>query len=55
VEEDPLLWRFLVRDPPVDGLAEWGWEHRQMPREDVMRLANGMFWDGFKTLLSVRR
>jgi AcrR family transcriptional regulator len=36
----------------VEGLAEWWWEHREVPREDIVRIATGMLWDGFKTLLA---
>jgi AcrR family transcriptional regulator len=39
----------------VEGLAEWWWEHREVPREHVVRIATGMLWEGFSTLLARRR
>jgi AcrR family transcriptional regulator len=36
----------------VEGLAEWWWEHREVPREDIVRIATGMLWEGFETLLA---
>ena len=39
----------------VEGLAEWWWEHRDVPREDVIRIATGMLWEGFRTLVERRR
>jgi AcrR family transcriptional regulator len=38
----------------VEGLAEWWWEHREVPREHVTWVATGMLWEGFKVLLARR-
>jgi AcrR family transcriptional regulator len=38
----------------VEGLAEWWWEHREVPREHVVRIATGMLFEGFRTLLARR-
>lgn len=34
----------------TNGLAQWWWEHREIPREQVVELAMAMLWDGFSGL-----
>jgi AcrR family transcriptional regulator len=36
----------------TNGLAQWWWEHREVPREQVVELAMTLLWDGFSGLLS---
>lgn len=35
-----------------NGLAQWWWEHREVPREQVVALAMALLWEGFGGLLS---
>jgi AcrR family transcriptional regulator len=35
-----------------NGLAQWWWEHREVPREQVVALAMSLLWEGFSGLLS---
>jgi AcrR family transcriptional regulator len=104
MEEDPFIWRFLFRDPPIDpeiaavhrrihdlaaegiaemvrrtvppqelfggipyeratlmiakasqqstqGLAQWWFENRDVPREQVVEVAYRVLWDGTRGLL----
>jgi len=104
MEEDPFIWRFLFRDPPLDpeiatvhrrihdlaaegiaemvrrsvppqplfggipyeratlmiakasqqstgGLAEWWFENREVPREQIVEVAYRVRWDGTRGLL----
>ena len=41
----------------INGLAQWWWENREVPREQVVEVAVSMLWDGMGALLSrsVRR
>ena len=34
----------------TNGLAQWWWEHREVPREQVVELAMAMLWEGFSGL-----
>ena len=34
----------------TNGLAQWWWEHREIPRERVVELAMAMLWEGFRGL-----
>jgi AcrR family transcriptional regulator len=34
----------------TNGLAQWWWEHREIPREQVVELAMAMLWEGFSGL-----
>jgi AcrR family transcriptional regulator len=36
----------------TNGLAQWWWEHREVPRQQVVELAMALLWDGFGGLLS---
>lgn len=35
-----------------NGLAQWWWEHREVPREQVVELAMALLWEGFGGLLA---
>jgi len=35
-----------------NGLAQWWWEHREVPREQVLEVAMALLWGGFAGLLS---
>lgn len=35
-----------------NGLAEWWWEHREVPREEIVALATRLLWKGFERLLA---
>ena len=35
-----------------NGLAQWWWEHREVPREQVVELAMSLLWEGFSGLLA---
>jgi AcrR family transcriptional regulator len=36
----------------TNGLAQWWWEHREVPREQVVELAMALLWEGFSGLLT---
>jgi hypothetical protein len=35
-----------------NGLAQWWWEHREVPRERVRELSMALLWRGFAGLIS---
>ncbi|HYU60603.1 MAG TPA: TetR/AcrR family transcriptional regulator [Solirubrobacterales bacterium] len=35
----------------TNGLAQWWWEHREVPRQQVTELAMALLWEGFEGLL----
>ena len=39
----------------TNGLAQWWWEHREIPRERVVELAMAMLWEGFSGLAASGR
>jgi AcrR family transcriptional regulator len=39
----------------TNGLAQWWWEHREIPREQVVGLAMAMLWEGFSGLAASGR
>jgi AcrR family transcriptional regulator len=39
----------------TNGLAQWWWEHREIPREQVVELAMAMLWEGFGGLAASGR
>ncbi len=39
----------------TQGLAEWWWEHREVPREQVVELLIALLWDGFGGLVELPR
>ena len=34
----------------TNGLAQWWWEHREIPRKQVVDLSMAMLWEGFRGL-----
>jgi AcrR family transcriptional regulator len=39
----------------TNGLAQWWWEHREIPREQVVELAMALLWEGFSGLAASAR
>jgi AcrR family transcriptional regulator len=39
----------------TDGLAGWWYEHREVPREQVVALATSLLWSGFGGLVAAQR
>jgi AcrR family transcriptional regulator len=35
----------------TESLAHWWWEHREVPREQVVEVVHGLLWSGFARLL----
>lgn len=38
----------------TQGLAEWWWEHREVPREQVVELLLALLWEGLGGLVELR-
>ena len=39
----------------LNGVAAWWWEHREVPRATVARIAADMLWHGIRELLTPGR
>lgn len=49
---DTAAWMLAkASQSATNGLAQWWWEHREIPREQVVELAMAMLWEGFGGLV----
>ena len=54
MDADQAAWMLAkLSQSATNGLAQWWWEHREVPREQVAELATNTLWKGFDGLLEL--
>ena len=53
VPPDTATWMFArLCQGATNGLAQWWYEHREVPREELVRLSMALLWEGFGELVA---